>query len=464
MPPKARATPARAANDRQHHTLGERLTNQPAASGAESKSHGYLALPRRASGEQKVGHVHARDEQDETNRRRQNEQRRFHRCDHEIHQPHDVESARALRLEPANPSQPGHDRVRSRRAPPPPTRHPSSRAITGSRCRAIGLEVGSGIQNWSRGSGKANPRSMTPTTVYVVPSMPSRWPTMFGSAAKYLLPARVAENHHRLGARARLRASRRVARGVVESPSSTGGPATAWPRPAEPARARLVTVLIVGMCVPTCDSVVVCDANAATSDDVRPTTRRRPPPAPSDGGRCSTIRTTRSESGNGKGRNRTAFTTVKIAVFAPMPSASVSTATSVKPGLFASVRTAYRRSCWRWSIQHRRPDGPRILADPHDVAEGAARGVARIVGRRALRHALFGFELEMGANLARQIVVAVGWHCSSRGGPSSSLTILRRERLRSAYAGRSMRVIARAIARHRDSSTVSCLRPDGVRR
>jgi hypothetical protein len=41
---------------------------------------------------------------------------------------------------------------------------------------------------------------------------------------------------------------------------------------------------------------------------------------------------------NGKGRKSTVFTTLKIAVFAPMPSASVTTATAVKPGFLASIR------------------------------------------------------------------------------------------------------------------------------
>ena len=36
--------------------------------------------------------------------------------------------------------------------------------------------------------------------------------------------------------------------------------------------------------------------------------------------------------------------TLKIAVLAPMPSASVATATSVKPGDFTSVRAANRTS------------------------------------------------------------------------------------------------------------------------
>jgi hypothetical protein len=46
----------------------------------------------------------------------------------------------------------------------------------------------------------------------------------------------------------------------------------------------------------------------------------------------------RSESRYGSGRSKRPLTTLKTAVFAPMPSASVSTATAVKPGCFR---------CWR---------------------------------------------------------------------------------------------------------------------
>src|SRR5205807_9694090 len=51
-----------------------------------------------------------------------------------------------------------------------------------------------------------------------------------------------------------------------------------------------------------------------------------------------------SACGYGKGRNSTASTMLKIAVFAPMPNASVSTATAVKPGFFSNWRKAKRRS------------------------------------------------------------------------------------------------------------------------
>jgi hypothetical protein len=46
----------------------------------------------------------------------------------------------------------------------------------------------------------------------------------------------------------------------------------------------------------------------------------------------------RPESGSGSGWSRTALTTLKIAVLAPMPSASVSIATSVNAGAFSSMR------------------------------------------------------------------------------------------------------------------------------
>ena len=53
----------------------------------------------------------------------------------------------------------------------------------------------------------------------------------------------------------------------------------------------------------------------------------------------------RSLCGNGNGCSTTALTTLKMAVVAPMPSASVSRATAVKPGCCRSSRRAYRRSC-----------------------------------------------------------------------------------------------------------------------
>ncbi len=49
-------------------------------------------------------------------------------------------------------------------------------------------------------------------------------------------------------------------------------------------------------------------------------------------------RTNWSGSLTGSDRSNSLSVTLKIAVFAPTPSASVSTATSVKPGLLSNIR------------------------------------------------------------------------------------------------------------------------------
>ena len=58
----------------------------------------------------------------------------------------------------------------------------------------------------------------------------------------------------------------------------------------------------------------------------------------------ATIFTRRSGWEKGSERNKTAFTMLKIAVFAT-PKTRESTATMVKPGLFQSTRRPYRISC-----------------------------------------------------------------------------------------------------------------------
>src|SRR5689334_1805279 len=62
------------------------------------------------------------------------------------------------------------------------------------------------------------------------------------------------------------------------------------------------------------------------------------------GGRSRTL-TIRSAFSYGRGLSRTPSTKLKIAVLAPIPNASVSRATIAKPGLRASIRALYRKSC-----------------------------------------------------------------------------------------------------------------------
>src|SRR5271170_3076786 len=56
------------------------------------------------------------------------------------------------------------------------------------------------------------------------------------------------------------------------------------------------------------------------------------------------MRMMRSECGYGSGASRTALTTEKMAVLAPMPSARATTATAVNPGLPVRTRREWRRS------------------------------------------------------------------------------------------------------------------------
>ena len=58
----------------------------------------------------------------------------------------------------------------------------------------------------------------------------------------------------------------------------------------------------------------------------------------------SETNTSRSGSLNGGVRSTTALITLNIAVLAPMPSASVSTATALKPGFFSNWRRANFKS------------------------------------------------------------------------------------------------------------------------
>ncbi len=60
---------------------------------------------------------------------------------------------------------------------------------------------------------------------------------------------------------------------------------------------------------------------------------------PFAGAACQNV-INRSGSFSGSGRNKTAFTTLKIAVFAPIPIASVNTAIAANAGFFNNPRIA----------------------------------------------------------------------------------------------------------------------------
>ena len=81
----------------QHEALGQQLHRDAAAAGAERDAHRELVLPRERARQHQVGHVGARNEQDEADGPEQNPQRPPHRADYLIEQRHDVEREAAIR-------------------------------------------------------------------------------------------------------------------------------------------------------------------------------------------------------------------------------------------------------------------------------------------------------------------------------------------------------------------------------
>jgi hypothetical protein len=73
--------PRGTAEQPQHEALGQQLTHQPSAVRAEGGADRELALPRCGACQQQVRDVGAGDQQDETHRAKQNEQRPFHIAD-----------------------------------------------------------------------------------------------------------------------------------------------------------------------------------------------------------------------------------------------------------------------------------------------------------------------------------------------------------------------------------------------
>ena len=85
----------------------------------------------------------------------------------------------------------------------------------------------------------------------------------------------------------------------------------------------------------------------------------------------------------------------------------------------------------------------REFADARRIAERAPRRRARVVGGRAGRALFFGFEVQVGLDLALQVVVGIG--------PAG-------------HTGFSSRPTARTSDAHLDSSIDSCFLPAAVSR
>ena len=77
-PTAVEAQPEQPAKARQHDALDEELPHDSSAARAERRAHGHLARPVRGARQQQVGHVRARNQQDESDRA---EQRQEHQAD-----------------------------------------------------------------------------------------------------------------------------------------------------------------------------------------------------------------------------------------------------------------------------------------------------------------------------------------------------------------------------------------------
>lgn len=168
--------------------------------------------------------------------------------------------------------------------------------------------------------------------------------------------------------------------------------------------------------------------------------------------------TSRSASGNGSARSSVASASVKIALLAPMPSASVATAAKVNPGDCLSRRIATTRS-WpavRYPLKCAHDaislssEADALASQPVKVPETLARRFARGAGRHAVRDEIARVHLEMKRDLLVHFLFD-GRHPDPR------------PRILLHWASRIFETPA-ANARQASVSAVSCVRPRCVRR
>jgi hypothetical protein len=140
-------------------------------------------------------------------------------------------------------------------------------------------------------------------------------------------------------------------------PSRARAPSMAWrfadtSAPVNRAEPAEVGIKVIGgvMLSAISDTVLLAFSHSVISGMDMSVRRSSGAPTFAGAARC-TIRTNRSESGYGNGSSSTVLTTLKTAVAAPIPRASVTTAAVVKPGLRASPRSAYDASSLRSAIR-----------------------------------------------------------------------------------------------------------------
>ena len=83
-------------NHGEQKAFGRELTHQPRPGRPKRGAHGHFAAARRAARQEQVGHVRARDEQDEAHGGQQHEQRRTDRPEDDSRQRFDEDAARQV--------------------------------------------------------------------------------------------------------------------------------------------------------------------------------------------------------------------------------------------------------------------------------------------------------------------------------------------------------------------------------
>ena len=194
----------------------------------------------------------------------------------------------------------------------------------------------SGVQT-SVGTPDVKPCGITPTTVYGSPRSLIAWPTMSAIAAEDARPEAVAQDGHRRPARAILVGGELAAderpdaedgevAGADAPLLDVGGRAVGHEIDAAAQAARRHRDVDRGRAVANREERLPVDRRVLAAAPRRRVTLRRSPAAPG--------------SGNGSGLRSSALTTVKTAVLTPMPTASVTRAMTVKPGVLRSIRKA----------------------------------------------------------------------------------------------------------------------------
>ena len=135
------------------------------------------------------------------------------------------------------------------------------------------------------------------------------------------------------------------------------------------------------------------------------TVKRVMPGKASGGGVCQT-NVRRSASGNGRGRSRTACTTLKMAVLAPMPSASTTMAATEIPGPLAQHAHRVAQVAEQGLERGQAAAVTMLLARPLQAADLQHGLAPRFHGAQPAPQAIVDVQLEVAVELGVEIAVA----------------------------------------------------------